>query len=286
MTIDAAYGKQTRLPFDYCITEKAALLAGLRSRGRSFQHEAASSEVFVMPLSRREGVYSSGVYFWHDYPLASRNGLCDDWQASVPGVNEKYEFIWRRFLEELARPGEIIFTLSTTQDNLAEFASGEEDWQRKFAIDGAFVDELADALGALCTDHFTILVFARSVGEADSIRAQCRFKDVKVRFCGALSLPTHKFLAEALGELTRSCTSDALRLLEGIYDNGAAIEYYSDDVARIYKVAGERETPWAECYSLPGGYLVNFTSRRNSIFNATLTNQCLKFSNGSSWSKL
>ena len=286
MTIDAAYGKQTRWPFDYCITEKAALLAGLRSRGRSFQHTEKSSNVYVMPRSRREGVCSEGVYYWHDYPLADRNSLSNDWRASVPVVNEKYEFLWRRFLDELERPGEIVFTVGTTQENLTEFANDGEDFQRKFAIDGAFIDELADALRALCTDQFSILVLVRSFQEADSIRAQCRFPDVEVRFCGALTLPTHDLLARSLGQLSQPGTSKAMTALEGEYDNGAVIKCLSDQVARIYRVAGERVTPWAECYTLSEGYLINFDSRRNSVFNATLEDHCLKFSNGSSWRKI
>jgi hypothetical protein len=285
MTIDAALGKQARWPFDYCITEKAALLAGLRSAGRSFQHDEESSQVYVMPLSLREGVCSRGVYYWHDYPLASRNCLNDDWRASVPVVNEKYDFLWRRFLDELARPGEILFIVGTTQDNLPEFASDDDDFQRKFAIDGAFIDELADALRTSCTDQFSILALVRSFREADSIRTQCRFNRVNARFCGALSLPTHQLLAKSLEDLTRPGTSEALRLLEGEYDNGALIKSHSHDVARIYRVAGKRVVPWAECYASSEGYLVNFSGRRDSVFKASFEDQRLKFSNGSVWSK-
>lgn len=286
MTIDAAYGKQARWPFDYCITEKAALLAGLRSRGESFHHTEASSNVYVMPRSLREGVCSEGVYYWHDYPLANRYSLSNDWQASVPVVNEKYEFLWKRFLEELKQPGEIVFTVGTTQENLVEFAEDAEDFWQKFAIDGPFIDELADALRALCAAPFSILALVRTFREADSIRAHCQFRHVQARFCGPLSLPTHDLLAQSFGQLSKPGTSEAMRVLEGEYDNHAVIERHSDEVARIYRRAGERLIPWAECYALPDGYLVNFDSRRNSVFKATLEDNCLKFSNGSSWRKL
>ncbi len=237
-----------------------------------------------MPLSRREGVCSGGVYYWHDYPLADRNNLSEDWLASVPGVNEKYEFLWRRFLDELARPGEIVFTVGTTQDNLVEFASGEEDFQRRFAIDGAFIDELADALQMVCADRFSILALVRSLGEADDVRAHARFARFNLRFCGALSLPTHEILAGSLAQLAAG-PSEALRLLEGKYDNGAVIKRHSHDAARIYHNKGGY-APWAECYALPEGYLINFNSRRNAVFTATLSDDRLRFSNGTAWSKL
>lgn len=186
MAIEEAVGKQPRRPFDWCITDKKALLAGFETRGASFQHEAANSKVVYR--AGREGVVSAGIYFWHDYPKADRRSLESDWSAATPAVNEKHAFLWRRFLDELSEPGEKVFVIATTQDNLTEFASDEEDFRERFALDGKFIDDLAAALTQVCSDRFSILVFVRSLEEAYAIHAQASFERFIVRFCGPLPL--------------------------------------------------------------------------------------------------
>lgn len=63
MTIDAAIGKQSRGPFDYCITEKHALIEALRSDGRSLQHREETASIYTMSVQKREGIHARGVYF-------------------------------------------------------------------------------------------------------------------------------------------------------------------------------------------------------------------------------
>lgn len=204
MIIDTALGKQQRRPFDWCITEKQALILALRTRGRSFQHDAQSSFIYEMPVERRQGVVSNGIYFWHDYPKADRLTISPDWRDSIPRVNEKYAFLWRRFIDELQEPGEKTFVVATTQHNLAEYADNPEDFRRKFALDDIFIAELVEELTAICGERFSVLALAGSHGEAEALRGPAGFERLTVRFCGSLPLSEHRDLADFVARGGRS----------------------------------------------------------------------------------
>lgn len=130
MTVESAGLDFIRGPFDYAIAEKSALLEALASNGRSLQHEAAASGMYMMPIERRQGVHSNGVYYWHDYPKADRLTLHPDWADHTPVVNEKYDYLWRRFAQSVTEPGEKIFVISSTQHNLPQFAADEAAFTR------------------------------------------------------------------------------------------------------------------------------------------------------------
>lgn len=277
-------GKQTRRPFDWCITDKRALLAGLRTRGASFRHEPATSE--LIHRAGREGIASEGIYFWHDYPKADRRTLSLDWSAATPGVNEKYAFIWQRFLDELSEPGEKMFVIATTQDNLVEFASDEQNFKVRFALDGKFIDDLALALEEVCSDGFSILALVRSLEEADAIRAQGRFEPLILRFCGPLPLKVH----QPIVDLIRIASTAEVGLplgLAGHYDSGVMIKHQSHDAARIFRQLGLHMVPWGECYALNGGkVLVSLADEQVGVFTAIFDGVRLRFSDGQEWARI
>lgn len=165
-------------------------MAGFATRGASFRHEAGTSDVVFR--AGQQGVAWSGIYFWHDYRRSSFAALDSDWSSATPAVNAKYAFIWQRFLEELSDPGEKTFVIATTQANLVEFAKDERDFANSFELDGQFIDELASALGEVCSDDFSMLAFVRGPKEADAIRAGSSFGRLVVQNCGPLPLRVHQ----------------------------------------------------------------------------------------------
>jgi hypothetical protein len=284
MLIEEALGKQPRRPFDWCITDKGGLLAGLKTGGASFLHDSENSELIYR--AGREGVASAGIYFWHDYPKSDRTTLCRDWRAATPKVNEKYCFLWERFLDELSEPGEIVFVLATTQDNLIEFASGVCDFKKRFALNGNFIDELAAALEAICSDPFSILVLVRSLEEADEIRTQSKFARLLLRFCGPLQLKVN----EPVADLIQSSGSSDRHLpvgLAGCYDNGAVIESHWHDADRILRPSGSHMEPWGECYALNHDRIfISLKDQKDGVLTALFDGLHLKFSSGEYWTKI
>ena len=114
MTVESAGLDYIRGPFDYAIAEKSALLKALATNGRSLLHDPTTSSMYMMPVERRQGVHSDGVYYWHVDPKADRLTLHPNWAEHTPKVNEKYEFLWRRFAEAIAEPGRNIFVIGST----------------------------------------------------------------------------------------------------------------------------------------------------------------------------
>ena len=284
MIIDLALGKQPRRPFDWCISEKEAVLAGLRTRGASFQHDAASSHVYRMPLEQREGVESGGVYFWHDYPKADRLKLSPEWPLSVPKINEKYAFVWQRFLNELEAPGHKVFVIATTQHNLPEYALDAEDFARRFQIDGPFIDELAEVLTSICGEDFSVVALVRDFAEADAVRDRVRFERLTLRVCGSLSLVPNQSLADLINKQIEP-NAETITLLEGKYDVGAIIIHQSHDTARVFRTIGNRSCAWAECYPFQGGYMVSVAGKEDGLLTARLQGNRLIFSDGETWVK-
>ena len=285
MTIDAVVGKQRRSPFDYCITEKQALIDALATGGKSFAHNKDSSSIYTMAAERREGIRSGGVYFWHDYPMADRLQLHADWAQHIGQVNEKYDFLWNRFNDNLRASTNPIFVISTTQHNLSQFAKDDSDFAVRFAIDGQFVDKLSGVLRERCANDFSLLAIVRSFAEADSIRCRGASDHITVRFLGRLSLPTHELLVRSFESLAASRSFAALDALEGQYDNGAKIKRESDDACRVSRFRNGKWHPWGEAYVTEGGYLFAFDGH-NLLFNAQFIDGRLRFSNNSAWAKV
>jgi hypothetical protein len=140
-------GASRRMPYDFNIATRAALLKALETDGASLQHDEDTASVFRMKSDGREGIETGGMYFWHDYPLAEdKLSLADGWQREIARVNEKYAALWARLAMLLRSDEEKTLVLSNSQHNLGEFAEGDDDFRRSFGLGRQAFEEIAVAL--------------------------------------------------------------------------------------------------------------------------------------------
>ena len=226
-------GASRRMPFDFNITTRAALLRALETDGASLRHDEDTARVFRMASDGREGVEAGGMYFWHDYPLGEdKLSLAEGWQSEIGRVNEKYAALWSRLAALLRSDDEKTLVLSNSQHNLGQFAEDDDDFARRFGLGEQAFHDLADALDRYGAKNYRLLFLTRSIADlAGSI--SIRDPRLEHRFVGILSLrPDHR-VAASIAPGRR--TEDILPLC-GPYENGEwLVKAVSRDIAVIHR---------------------------------------------------
>lgn len=213
--IDVVAPTTHRAPFDFNITTRTALLEGLRTKGASFVHDVGTGTPYRMPLSGREGLEAAGSYFWHDYPFTETGALRPDWTETIDAVNQKYAFLWERFLGDLALPGRKRLVLSNTQFNLPEFAASPSDFETKFGIDATLCRDLTAELDRL-TDDYDLVCLLRCREAADRLRQEVRDRRLIVRFGGVQALKCDPVIARSALMPRRSALASLMPYLNRI----------------------------------------------------------------------
>lgn len=277
-SIDVYSADPRRNPFDFNITTKGALLAALRTEGRNFILAPDDAAVYKMPTSKREGVHGNGIYFWHDYAIVQNARLDDGWPGALEKTNEKYKYLWERFLKRLRDPlEEKRFIVTNTQANLLEFSSSEADYADKFGLDAAFYNALVGTLDAIGISNYRILFVARRVDEWLALRAGVKDPRFAARFGGAMRLPTHPRVARSVIEPLEARTQ-RLAHIAGAYTNRCAIQ----PAERGTSLVTRGGKPWGEVSAELDGYLFVLDGN-NRIFTAIADGPRIRFSNRSVW---
>ena len=189
-------GASRRMPFDFNIATRAALLRALETDGASLQHDEDTARVFRMASDGREGIEVGGMYFWHDYPLADdKLGLAEGWQREIARVNDKYAALWSRLAALLRSDEEKTLVLSNSQHNLGQFADGDNDFHMRFGLGQQAYRDITAALDDYGAKNYRLLFLTRSIADlAETIP----LKDPRLehRLVGILSLrPDHRVAA-------------------------------------------------------------------------------------------
>ncbi len=256
--IDFVSAEHRRLPFDYNVTTKAALLQAFHSDGDVFRlADESALSVHRAPKEGREGVDAGGVYLWHDFDLNSDQSIGANWRAGLPLIREKYAAMWGRFRRLLTSPATpITFIVSNTQINLGEYAVDFDDFSTKFRITTAFIADLRQTLVEFGVQDFEILVLNRFL--RDSIELNHAIQDPWFRsvFAGRLTLPTNARLAASiLSDIASDGGQSAsLSFVGGVYEGGWRIVPLTDQSAAITK-DGE---PVGELRPMRDGYIATF----------------------------
>ena len=234
-------GASRRMPFDFNITTRAALIRALETDGASLQHDEATARVFRMASDGREGIDVGGMYFWHDDPLAEdKLGLAEGWQSEIGRVNEKYAALWSRLSMLLRAEDEKTLVLSNSQHNLGQFAGGDDDFKGRFGLGGQALRDITAALDGYGARNYRLLFLTRSL--ADLVET-IPLKDPRLehRLVGILSLrPDHRIAASiAPGRRT-----EGILPLCGPYENGEwQVKAVSRDAAVIHRRVGDGLKP-------------------------------------------
>jgi hypothetical protein len=165
-TLDLVDPDQKRMPFDFNITSRPALIRAFETDGASLQHGEHSVTVYGMKSGDREGIEVSGMFFWHDYPLDEHKvRLHRDWPSKIATVNEKYAALWRRFAGLMRSDDPKTLVLSNSQRNLPDFAEDAADFDLKFGLGRQAFAEIAGALEAFGARNYRLKFLSRSVAE-------------------------------------------------------------------------------------------------------------------------
>lgn len=273
-------GASRRMPFDFNITTRAALLRALETDGASLQHEEDTARVFRMGSDGREGIEAGGMYFWHDYPLAEdKLSLAEGWQSEIGRVNEKYAALWSRLAALLRSDEEKTLVLSNSQHNLGQFAKDDDDFARRFGLGRQAFNDLADALDRYGARNYRLLLLTRSVADLAETIA---LKDPRLehRFVGTLSLrPDHR-IAASIAPGRR--TEDILPLC-GLYENGEwQVTAVSRDIAVIHRRTREGLAPHGSITLSDIGPVV-WVEGRDGFQDVNYAAGKLRFPDGSVW---
>lgn len=273
-------GASRRMPFDFNITTRAALLRALETDGASLQHHEGTAKVFRMASDGREGVEVGGMYFWHDYPLAEdKLGLAERWQNEIERVNEKYAALWSRLSALLRSDDEKTLVLSNSQHNLDQFAQGDDDFKTRFGLGHRSFHDIAAALDGYGARNYRLLFLTRSIADlAETIT----LKDPRLehRLVGILSLrPDHRVAASiAPGRRT-----DDILSLCGPYEGGAwHVKAVSRDAAMIYRRTEDSLKPHGGLTLSEFGPVV-WTEGRDRFADVTHAAGKMHFSDGTVW---
>jgi hypothetical protein len=273
-------GASRRMPFDFNITTRAALLRALETDGASLQHDGDTAQVFRMASDGREGVECDGMYFWHDYPLAEdRLSLAEGWQGETGRVNDKYAALWSRLSTLLRSDEEKTLVLSNSQHNLGQFADGEDDFRMRFGLGLQAFQDIAAALDGFGAQNYRLLFLTRSI---DDFSETVTIKDPRFehRFVGTLSLrPDHR-VAASIAPGRR--TEDIMPLC-GPYDDGAWwVKPVSRDAAVVLQRTGDGMRPHGSI-TLSDLGLVAWVEGRDRFQDISYAAGKLRFADGSVW---
>lgn len=273
-------GASRRMPFDFNIATRAALLKALGTDGASLQHDEDTASVFRMASDGREGIEVGGMYFWHDYPLADNKlSLAEGWQKEIPRVNEKYAALWTRLAALLRSDEEKTLVLSNSQHNLGQFAEGDDDFGNRFGLGHQAFAEIAAALDRYEAKNYRLMFLTRSIADlAETIALkEPRFEH---RFVGILSLrPDHR-VAASIAPGRR--TEDILPLC-GPYEGGEwQVKALSRDVAVIQRRTEDGLKPHGSITLSEFGP-VAWVEGRDTFQDITHAAGKLHFSDGDFW---
>jgi len=234
-------GASRRMPFDFNITTRAALIEALETDGASLQHDENRARVFRMASDGREGIDVGGMYFWHDYPLADdKLSLAHGWQNEIARVNEKYAALWSRLSVLLRSDEEKTLVLSNSQHNLGQFAADDADFKARFGLGHQAFEDITAALDRFGARNYRLLFLTRSIADlAETI--PLRDPRLDHRLVGILSLhPDHR-VAASIAPGRR--TEDILPLC-GLYEGGKwQVRAVTRDAAVIHRRTESGLTP-------------------------------------------
>lgn len=273
---------QKRMPFDFNITTRRALINALATDGASLEHCPERVETFVTASEGRHGVEIDGLYFWHDYPLAEdKLALRCDWRNDMARVNEKYAALWQRFAALARSEDTKTFFLSNTQHNLDQFTNDGADFDAAFGLGRAAFEEITAALDAFGARNYMLRFLSRSIREVEET-SELNDDRLDHRFSGKLSLrPDPTILSRLFARyggisLAEICGSyDASSKLVTAISEGAAIIYRLENGAAVAHGT----------FTAAGGQLVAAFEGRDQVFQARNVGQRLHFSNGVAWSR-
>lgn len=207
-----------RMPFDFNITTRPALIRALETDGASLHHDEGSATVFGTPIDGRQGLDVGGFYIWHDYPLAEdRLNLADGWEREIGRVNEKYRALWSRLSALLRADEPKTLVLSNSQHNLGQFAIGDEDFTNRFGLGRSAFDTLVHALDNYGARNYRLLFLTCSITEFAETET---LADPRLdhRFVGMLSLhPDPRVAASIMNDASGAGVAQ----LTGLYGGGA-----------------------------------------------------------------
>lgn len=165
---------------DRAITTRPFIIEALVSDGEAFRIERDAASIYTMPLEKRSGVYTKGIYFWHDFPMAGdKKSLSDDWEQAIANVNDKYQKKWIEFRKIMRSQLQKHIILSNAQSNLEEFAPDAGDFAFNFGLTEVFLYELIDKLNQWDAKQFRITFLVRTLAEYEAIiKARSRLPDV------------------------------------------------------------------------------------------------------------
>lgn len=187
-----------RMPFDFNITTRQAVIRALATDGASLAHDEGSASIFRAARDGRTGINAGGLYFWHDYPLAEdKLALADGWQRDIPRVNEKYAALWSRFSALLRSDAPKTLLLSNSQHNLPDFAADGADFHHSFGLGLAAFEEISQALDAHGARNWRLLLLTRDIAD---LAQTIGLDDPRLdhRYVGTLSLRPDMAVAESL----------------------------------------------------------------------------------------
>ncbi|CAN7624493.1 hypothetical protein [Rhizobium sp. LjRoot254] len=271
---------QRRMPFDFNITTRRALVNALRTDGASLRHCPERATTFVTSAEGRHGIEIGGLYFWHDYPLAEdKLALRCDWRNDMARVNEKYTALWQRFAALARSEDAKTFFLTNTQHNLDQFAGDRTDFEEKFGLGRAAFNEIASALDAFGARNYRMRFLSRSIREVEET-AELNDDRLDHRFSGKLSLrPDPVILSRLFSDTSEVCLAGIC----GSYDaSGKLVKAISDRAAIIYRMENGTAIPHGTL-AAAGGELAAAFEGRDQVFQATDAGRGLHFSNGVEW---
>lgn len=278
--LEALDGASRRMPFDFNITTRAALLAALATDGASLRHDADTASIFRMASDGREGVAVGGLYLWHDYPLADdRLSLADGWQREIGRVNEKYAALWSRFAALLRSDGAKTLVLSNSQHNLGQFSDGSDDFSRNFGLGRQAFEEVSSALDAFGARNYQLLFLTRSVAD---LAETTSLDDPRLdhRFVGVLSLRPDRRVA---GSLQAGTDANAILAVCGTYEDGLwQVDAMSAATAIIHR-RGERGLEPYGSITVAEGTLIGWFEGRDRFQEVRLEPSGLRFTDGTVW---
>jgi hypothetical protein len=269
-----------RMPFDFNITTRAALLRALDTDGASLRQSAEQARVFMEPREQREGIEIGGMYFWHDYPLdEAKLRLRADWRQDLGRVSEKYAALWQRFAALSRSEEPKTFFLSNTQHNLGQFAGGDADFDRKFGLGREAFDQISQAFDAFGARNYRLLVLSRSIREFEEMIDVADPRLVP-RFAGRLSLrPDPDILSQIFAD-AKPLPMDVF----GSYDSDKHVGPGPRGSGIIYRVEQGMEKPEGALWATHVGLTASFEGR-DRVFGATLEGRNLSFADGTRWSR-
>lgn len=280
--IDYLGGDTRRMPFDFNISTREAIVSALQTDGQSLQQNAETARHYAMPTTGREGVEQSGFYFWHEYPLEGDDiRMKPGWLGEMQRVNEKYAALWERFATLARSDAPKTFILSNSQHNLKAFATDPDDFKTKFGLGRQAFLDISGALDAFGARNYKIVFLTQSISELEET-ADLRDERFDHLFVGILSLRPDNKLASLL---TECLNEPRLEGVCGSYDNAEKqIVGVSDKVAIIYKAENGVPRAYGSLTKMNGGFIAFFEGR-DQMFKVASAERSLYFSNGARWSR-